>query len=95
MSEELSDAAAEILGSELGYEAEYEGTLCRALRQYNLEVPDSHGYVIEVQIAITLPRELGIPRNGETIVIGSETYRVARLIRYDDYVTVSSCTLTS
>ncbi len=95
MTDPIAQAAADILGSELGHDAEYEGTPCRALRQYNLEVTDTYGTVIEVQIAITLPRGLGIPSHGETIVIGSETYRVARVMRYDDYVTVSSCTLTS
>ena len=98
MSDILAQAAADILDSELGRDATYRAggtgspTPCRCLLRRNLEITDTYGTVIEVETAITLPRDaVGLPENGDTVETGSHTYRVGRVIRFDDYMVTVSC----
>ena len=98
MSDTLSQAAADILDSELGRDATYRagGTgspvPCRCLLRRNLEITDTYGTVIEVETAITIPRDpYSLPQNGDTVEVGGITYRVGRVIRFDDYLVTMSC----
>lgn len=98
MSDPFAQAAADILGSALGKDAAFTAAAggaasdCRALLSRNLEITDTYGSVIEVAIAIDLPREVaGLPERGATVVIDGTTYRVERVVRYDDHLVTVSC----
>jgi len=103
MSDEFQSAAAALRQEEGNHDAHYtpgSGAAApgiRVGRSYNLELTDTYGTVIEVQIAVTLLRsDVGIPSPGDQVVIDPGTpdeitYRIERVVSYDDYMVTVSC----
>lgn len=64
----------------------------RAIVAYDAEIRDSYGTVIEVAIAVTLPRsDVGFPKKGATVAVSGKTFRVDRLVTYDELTVRVSC----
>ncbi len=82
----------EVMGVSAVYHSPDGEVSCTAVLDYNVEITDGHGTVVEVQIAISVSiNEVGIPEAGRTFEIDGKTYRVGPVVARDACMVTVSC----
>lgn len=94
----IAQGVADVFGSVRGRDAVYtpaeggETVETKALISHNLEIKDSFGTIIEISLAIQLLRSaVGFPKPGATVETAGYSYRVDRLVAWDEHKVTVSC----